>query len=308
MRRGTPSGVSGFMLFKNEPYLQAGRRIFTEQCNLISQYSQSAAGDPDKAVHEIRKATKRIRTLLLVFRYYVGEAHYIAEKQCFANLSRWVAPHRVSWVNHFLVCELRNRVAYLPFANQLETIRQALAERILRSALDMKQNQVFERIRSNAKERRFDPPEAGNVTDLLRSMITSVSANYRKAQAAYQRASGNPEPEIVHAYRKQVKKLWYMMTLMRKTWPAMMDLHVRILNRMGEKLGTEHDLAELIDYLSSGQDGLVASDYQLLVRRIEKYRKDTRRSIWFLSARYFAESPGAFKKKLEIYSHQFFGS
>jgi CHAD domain-containing protein len=84
-----------------------------------------------------------------------------------------------------------------------------------------------------------------------RMLLASVRKTYRNGRKALQVLHDDPSTENSHAFRRLVKYLWYQLRLLRNWNPAVLGPVVTNLDELGELLGQDHDLANLIDTLNA---------------------------------------------------------
>ena len=78
-----------FELKPDESLRRGIRRIARKQMDLaLEELTGAHAGGRDQAVHEARKAFKKVRAVLRLVRPVIGEAAYRAENSCFRDAGR----------------------------------------------------------------------------------------------------------------------------------------------------------------------------------------------------------------------------
>ena len=78
---------------------------------------------------------------------------------------------------------------------------------------------------------------------------------YRQGRRRMREAENEPSTEALHEWRKRVKDLWYHLSLLRETWPAVVGPEADEAHALSEKLGDDHDLAVLWDFACRWQPG-----------------------------------------------------
>ena len=99
--------------------------------------------------------------------------------------------------------------------------------------------------------------------------------------------------DALHEWRKRVKELWYHHTLLRELWPPVMDAVGDEAHELADRLGDDHDLAVLADWVSlHGEDG------EELFEAVERRRAALEAEAFALGARLYADKPSAFVGRL----------
>lgn len=254
----------------------------------------------DDSIHEIRKTMKRIRALLKLFRYAVGLEVYQHENFFFRDISRSISDLRISSVN---IKTLNNILKSKKFKERednhfilMDKIRvkhhELCEEMISKQKI---QRSISFLIRSN-KQTISKIPEFTCEFEMLASGLRRMN---KRCLVNLQRAMSQPSSENVHNFRKPVKYLWNQMIILRPLWSPAIGQSIRHLDLLGERLGVEHDLAEL--------EHLIFTNYhedpgsESLVHYIRKERNHIRKIVWPLALKVFAEKPGAFANRITVY-------
>jgi CHAD domain-containing protein len=108
--------------------------------------------------------------------------------------------------------------------------------------------------------------------------------------------------EDLHEWRKRIKDLWYQIRLLSSVWPEQMEALAEELKILSEYLGDDHDLTLLEQSASEfcQRDGK-AEEWTLLKAMIDLRRDELRKKAFVLGARFYAEKPSAFCKRLSRY-------
>lgn len=107
-----------------------------------------------------------------------------------------------------------------------------------------------------------------------RLLEPGVRASYREARQALHLLGDEPSDEALHELRKCVKTLWYHLRLLGKVRPGKLTPLAQALERAGELLGVDHDLAMLRAYAVENEgDSLDVLDPLIAHRRAKLQRK-----------------------------------
>jgi CHAD domain-containing protein len=286
----------------------------------------SAAGAPDeKAVHDTRKAIKRLRALLRLLRSELGQRAYRREDDVLRDVARRLSGARDAAV-------------------MLATL-DALVERQPRK-LGRRRGVIALRRRLAAESARVgqhtlaDPHERAELLGELHALRWRVSAwslpagsgvrlieadlhriyrqgGSRAALAARGKGGRRARTQAMHSWRKRVKDLRYAAEMLerradpgatgeskhaREERASAKSLHklASLADELGELLGTEHDLAVLEAHLRGG-DGLWHTGRgtrKALLRAIAKRRRALRKRALRHGQRLYAHRPSRFMRRV----------
>ncbi|MFP5332528.1 MAG: CHAD domain-containing protein [Acidimicrobiia bacterium] len=309
--RYLPAVTGGLALESREPLAQGLRRVTVEQFDLA--LAVLADQPHDVAVHEVRKATKRVRAVLRMVRPALG-ARYKPEDAILRDIARVFAPYRDAHVRVASLEAMRARYD----VHLRPTAFEAIADRL-----------------NDLRERRFSALENGDDLRTVAFALRSARARYaawpvdkRSAQAhgtaviehrfrsvgpgvdrtyAFGRdqmrsAERHPSAEQFHGWRKQAKYLRHQLEVLAPLFPEVLLGHAASLERLGDLLGEEHDLAELLRFLAGRPD--LAPDTverSMLVALVQHRRAELQAQSLSLGRRIYAESSDRFTRRIGTY-------
>ena len=271
------------------------------------------------AVHEARRSTKRIRAVLRLIKGELGERIFDFEDGWMRDIARLVSPVRDAAAlvesidvldriyGHLLVED-----ALAPTRQHLETRRTRLEARVMEDPV------VVVRVVENLEKAhgRYSnwpvDPSASNIYGVgIRDEFTAVrpglAHTYEKGRrrmvSAYRSAeSSTIDPEKFHDWRKSVKYLRHQMELLTPLWPEVVVGMAVTLERVGELLGQDHDLAVLLDTLESSPSVCPDPVERSLIRALASQRRnDLQTAARVLGRRVFAEEPESLTGRFEVY-------
>ena len=239
-------------------------------------------GPPDeRAVHETRKALKRLRALVRLLRPELGEARYERENAAIRGVAAHLAGARDAAVMLATLDSLIERNARkLRRSRAVGKLRKALAaEHAHRERLTFEQAGARAEVLGELRALRMRiaawqlPDSAG--CSLIEPGLRRV---YRQGRRRYRRAAAGKGDvtRTLHEWRKRVKDLRYAAEMLERRPPAKGDLAgagkgqrrrrkaaareaarmkrlARRADDLGELLGEEHDLALLGELLVRGK-------------------------------------------------------
>jgi CHAD domain-containing protein len=281
------------------------RRCAREQLAGAAERLERADEDPVKAVHEARKHLKKTRALLRLVRPALGRRAYRRENDALRDVGLALSGTRDADVRVATAQQLAEHAAGRLPADVLHALREALAAEAAegRAGGDADAARfapVIEALR--AAELRVEAwPLPGADWD---AVLAGVTRAYARGREAFATARATPEPELLHAWRKRAKDLWYHERLLAPAWPGVLAAQAEEAHALSELLGDDHDLAVLAERLADEAPPLApvvdaqrAELRALIAHRSDELRADAIR----LGRRVYAESPKAFTRRLARY-------
>ncbi len=275
--------------------------IMEGQCNQAISLCGMETRQADRIVHEMRKCTKRIRALLKLYRYAIGEELYAIENARYQAISQGLAPLRTSAAR---IAAIERLSAGSRLAVHRSDIRRLIRDcreshtLLVREAFAKKK--LKQQLRGTWKDCLNKTPDIPELACTFPALTEGLMKTYATGMRARSLALSQPLETNIHDFRKAAKNLWYQMQILRPVWPAVTGSLIRQLDLLGERLGTGHDLAELETYLQ----GIPVTGYKflpLMLEQAEHYRKRLQEQCWPLSARIYAERPRSFVRRMEAY-------
>ena len=311
-RRATRERSRRLGVFADEPFASGLRRMATEQLELaIEQLSAgNGAGPPEAAIHETRKALKRLRTMLRVLEAARGEQAVAQETAALKDVASQLSAARDAEV---MLATLEGLVERHPRKLDRRGVRR-LRARLTEEREQARAQTLGDPVRMalvvadlsacRLRVQTWEPP-GGRERDLLEPGLREL---YGKGRRRYKRARDSKgDPAVaMHEWRKRVKDLRYLGEMLqrrpsppalpralpgaptgRRQRPDRESEPLRKLARradgLGELLGEEHDLAVLAARVR-GSHGKAAVEPRLgpktrraLLKAIAKRRRKLRR-------------------------------
>lgn len=171
------------MSYRLEPGEQLApgiKRIALEELDEVLQYLREPGDDVDEAVHESRKAFKKLRGLLRLVRQEIGEEVYQRENGRFRDAGR-------------LLSELRQRAVMKTLAKEIHSLSDDLGE--LHDLADLRRL-VAER------------PSILTDTDARKSLLTHIDDRAAVLQAAAFRQGQRIYTESPKAFVQRLEACW----------------------------------------------------------------------------------------------------
>ena len=301
--------TEAFSLEIREPLAFGLRRLTVDQFDLAVEVLRAQA--PEVAVHEIRKATKRLRAVLRLVRPSLGD-RFRAEDTILRDTARVLAPYRDAQVRAITLEGIRER-----FDAQL---RPSAFESIAYRLFDLRDSQfaapgedfrtVSYALRSaRARYAAWPIDEASAkaygmavIRHRFASVAAGVTGTYARSRDEMRTAKQHPSAENFHSWRKQSKYLRHQLEILTPIFPEVVGGYSASLARLGDMLGEEHDLADLLRFLAAHRDlAPEARERALLVALIQHRRAELQSTALSLGSRIYTESPSRFVGRLAHY-------
>jgi CHAD domain-containing protein len=269
-------------------------RILVEQVELGAWHLERAQLS-DTHVHEVRKATKRVRAVLRMLSDDIDSRDYVRLNAEVRDLSRELSQVRSAVVQVEMLGSLVAEDA------QLIVDTRGL-HRELVAALDT-QRQGLEDSEVEDLSSRFMAVRSGieeiELHDDATTSLGGVRRTYRRGRKSMTHAYAAPTIESFHTWRKQVKYLRHQMEILQSVGtPAIPEL-VADLEEIGEALGGDHDLADLERAANTVAVGtLSSSTRQRLKEVIATRRSGLELRLKPIATRVYAANPGAFAEQV----------
>jgi CHAD domain-containing protein len=287
-----------YRLRKSEGAADGVRRIARAQLDLAAEELDAGTaprGDLDGAVHETRKAFKRLRALVRVTRDALGDEAYRRENTIFRDAGRRLSATRDAAVMVETLDDLRERHRRELDAGAFAGLRDALsAEAAAASRALADDRAAVEAVKGalDAARRRLGGwplPEDGGAA-MLEPGFERV---YRRGRRALKAARRDPSTEHLHELRKRAKDLWHAAQVLRPVAPKRMKKLAARAHELSDLAGDDHDLAVLRAAARERHATLAPGELALLEQLIARRRRRLQRKAVARARRLYARKPGA---------------
>jgi CHAD domain-containing protein len=280
----------GYRIEKDEALSAAFGRIAVEEIGVAQ--GELHGRNRIEALHNARKALKRLRALLRSLRFAFPDELFRQENQRFAAVGRRIAPLRDVHVQLRTLARLNGGAGDVSGC-----VRRGLLRRerdYTRQIPEMQQamSQMLDVSRQNLAlwpVARATPPKVAG----------SLKRVYKAGRRCFKTALRDPGPEILHQWRKQAKTLGYGLELIRCIGPKKAGKWINRTEKLSEFLGDDHDLFLLQSALEREHPSLPAPDRRRLSKLITSKRAKLQKRAFKLGKRIFHQKPGAFEESLQ---------
>jgi CHAD domain-containing protein len=312
--RYLPAVPEGFELSDAERLSDGLRRLSLEEVDRAIG-GLLGGSDVDVAIHEARKSMKRLRAVLRLIRDELGEDRYRQENDLLRNTARLIAPVRDSAVRLETVSTIRSRFSPHLKRSAFERLEHNLRIRHLDARTRVGEDpetlrRVVYALRSARARYRVWPAEADPketwrahpVAHSFEAMRGGLVRTYRRGSKEMKEAHKAPTAHNFHWWRKRVKYLRHQMELLRPMFPEVLDGYIDALDHLGELLGEEHDLAELVALVTNEPELCVdGAELTMITALAEHRRTELQAAALAIGLKVYAESPSAFADRMAAY-------
>lgn len=285
-----------YRLKLHEPIDEGTRRIFSEQVARACEELGSDAQVPPSAIHNSRKAIKRLRALLRLARPALGTPAFKAHNKSLGDIAAALSATR----DDDVITETMDKLE-VQFGDDgikiLAPLRETMAVHAgakARITVEAAQDAVQRLVRQTElfAELEFEAD--------LSTLESGLQKSYGKAVKAFAAASENPHDEAFHDLRKTVQWHWRQMTLISRAWPEYFKVRVDAARDLSQILGDEHDLSILRAFAAARDD--LTGEHQGSIIRLARARQEELRHEALSRAKRLLSEPGKlFAKRMAAY-------
>lgn len=306
---------TSLQLGESEPLGTGVKRVTMEQLEHAAR-GFFAVGDDGlgAAVHESRKSMKRVRALLRLVRGELPEKIYEFENESLRNTARLLSEIRsargvldAAWSIQSLYGDLLAEGTFADLIHRLSRRRDLTELKALEDP-----NLIGRVIRGLERaHHRYGSwptdPEAREVYGLgIRNSFSAVSpglsATFGQGRQAMVRAYERSDARDFHEWRKRVKDMRHQMEFLAPLWPEVVVGTAMTLERLGNLLGEDHDMAELLGLLETRPDLCPDPHERSLFRALANQRRgELQVAGEILGRRVYAEQPGSLTSRFAEY-------
>jgi len=282
----------GYHIEKGESLATAFGRIAAEEIDLAM--AQSRRLHRGEAVHNARKALKRLRALLRSLRVAFPKKLFRAENRHIAATCRRISP-------------LRDVHVQLRTLGKLKAAASPAGDHIRRQLL-RQQSSFIRRIPALRKTVRalLDVSRQSLASWPLRKataedLASGLKRIYKQGREAFKAARKSPTPGHLHAWRKKTKSLGYGLELIKNLGSGELSKMIRCSDILTVALGDDQDLFMVLRALDKEHRSNPASDFDRLANRISLKRAKRQKRAFKLGEKVYGEKSGGFEKRLDRY-------
>jgi CHAD domain-containing protein len=284
----------GYRMRSGEGAADGVRRVARGQIDFAAdELGGKGDDDLDSAVHESRKAFKRLRALVRVSRDALGDEAYRRENTIFRDAGRRLSAARDAAVMVETLDDLTARYGTELPDDAFSGLRVALADEAAAASARLADDRgAVEEVRGTlaAARRRVAgwPIDDDGGLELLEPGFERI---YRRGRRALKAARRDADTEQLHELRKRAKDLWHAAQILRPAAPKRMKKLARRAHALSDLLGDDHDLAVLRAAARERNATLAPGELALLEGLIARRRGRLQRKALSRGRRVYARKP-----------------
>lgn len=283
-----------FRLEHHEPMVEGIGRIAREVIRESIALLGDSTIDPGRRVHDVRTGMKRVRALLRMIRCEIGDDLFRRDDHHFRSVAHSLAPNRDRAVLADTIARLRQSdPAIFDNVSIFDVWQRVGADE---SGRPVSSDDLFDSAVALLREGEgyLDQWLVGR--NDFRGVQKGINRVYRRGRLLCARVRSDPTPERIHDWRRQVKYLWYIMTVLSPIWPRVMSALAAEYRSLSALLGDDHDLYLLHTKLAADE-----SLFAPLVRTIDLRRSAILKLAGKSGEHLFADAPRRHVRRLAHY-------
>jgi CHAD domain-containing protein len=279
-----------YRLLKKETAGDGIRRIAAEQVDKAIGEIRDDSMDRNEAVHRARKRCKKIRAVARLVRPALRE-QYSMENGWYRDAAASLSDLRdaQAMVETFDYLADASGDSFEEFAPVREHLVAKLQDATQHSGdLAPLLNEFVSRMEEGRKRIAGWDLDSADF-DVLGEGLKKTYKRGRKAMAS---AYDDPSTDTFHEWRKRVKYHWYHTRLLRGIWKPVMRARARELEKLGDLLGDEHNLAVLAAQVLQDEFADCAPEVvDDFLACVDSQRRKVRKKARPMGKRLYAEKP-----------------
>jgi CHAD domain-containing protein len=276
------------------------KEIAADHATAILSYLGRSASQGD-AVHQARKAIKRLRALLVLIRPAISFTDYKTTQEHLKSVARSVANLRDAQAMLGTIAKIARNDPVLgaspvaaALSMHLEARRAAQGQQVNRT--------VGTAARKTVRDVRTTFAQLTLTDDSFKPIEQSLEVNYGAARRAMKHAFDVGHDAAFHEWRKLVQRHWRHLQLLEEVWPKGIQPHIALARHVSEILGDDHDFSVLAALATTEAEALGDADVvDAYVTRCLEHQAALRKEAAIFGARCFAEKPRSFAARMRIY-------
>lgn len=285
----------------SEPVGDGARRIAREQIQkALGELDDRGMGLHDR-VHQVRKRCKKVRAVARLVRPALG-SRYAGINAHFRDAARALSDLRDA---HALVEGFDDVTAAWADewgATDLASVRAAFVTRRDRLTADQDVEGLFASTRDAFREHTADHSTWRMRAEGPGAWSGGLERVYRRGRHAMRAARAQPTAENHHEWRKRAKYLWYHARLLRHSWTGPLSALESELDRLGDVLGDDHDVAVVRETVSRESELAKVRGMDTYLDRLGRRSNALRAEAHDIGRRVYAEKPARFVTRLARYA------
>jgi CHAD domain-containing protein len=275
------------------------RRIAGEQiAQALAELSEE--GDSHEPIHDARKRFKKLRGLFRLVRTG-NEEFYRAENARYRDAARRLSASRDQTAMIEALDALKERFSGEIEGTSFDRFREVLEERRQAIAKDRNPRMIqLTRAELENGRRALDGLALPGTARMSGKILgRSFSRTYARARHATAVVARRQQAEDFHELRKRTKYHRFHLRLLRPLWPPMFTRAAEEAERIGDRLGLDHDYSVFRAGLAAEPEAFgPPEDLEVVLRCMERRQSELRVQSFDAARRLFLDSPKVVRRRV----------
>jgi CHAD domain-containing protein len=283
-----------FRLRPGESVAQELRRLVAGELRLARDELRRTNPPGDEAIHEARKAIKKVRAILGVIEADDGRGLGGSQKRL-RKVNRALSRLRDADAMLVIATKLRDENPGLFSERGFARLRGRLSSHKQKSMKTAQKDGAWKRIDRRLRKLRRQAERWRPANRQFGALGPGIRLTHRLGRTHLTQAKRRQRATDFHEWRKHLKALWYQLRLLEGSSPVVRK-DVRVLHEVETWLGEDHDVVVLCGELSTETS---LCDLARLRQAADGYQCDRRRKAIAATAYLFAPSSSQYVRRIE---------
>lgn len=291
-----------------EDFADGLKRLMIDECKTAIESIEAANEEESmhKAVHDARKAFKKIRACLRLVRDEID--YYSEQNKWFRDQGRKISDIRDAAADIEALDELKKQYnselykdAFSKLRKNLLHYRKKLADQVFRDENQL--HHIREDLSEKKKEIEFWQLEIQSFDDIR----PSIKRTYRRGIDGLEESAETEKIESFHEWRKRVKYLRYQIDVLNRLWPKVFETLEDELHDITDLTGFLHDMHNLQESADKLDNPFSDEEERILFYTLSDKQGTYLETHAILKGqKFYIDSPSKFCDRLEVYwkTHQ----
>ena len=279
-----------YRLRANESVRRGIRRVTAAEIDAaIKQLTNGE--DRDEAIHDARKAVKKVRGALRLVRFDLGK-RFQEDNTFFGEIGRKLSELRDAAAMLEIFDDLvKHYKSQLPH-NELVSVRHGLETRKRNFEAEKNIDAVVNEVIGDLRVARLRVDRWPLHSNGFAAVAPGLSITFKAGRRAFAAAYEDPLPENFHDFRKRAKDHWYHIRLLENLWTPVMEAYESSLKDLEQLLGDDHNLVVLrACVLNDPTHFKDKHDLEMLFKLMDSYQDELRLDARNIGERIYGQKP-----------------
>jgi CHAD domain-containing protein len=294
-----PRRFMAFHIKRKESPTRAVRRLSRERIGKALNRLRKC--DRLEAIHSVRKEIKKVRATLGLVRGKMGENAYRKRVKTLRAAAKRLQDPRDARVRpqalERLIVHFQNRLPARPFVE----IKRLLNHNCRVEVREFRKGNSVTVVSRLLRKMNRRANDLNVKADGWTAIQPGLQESYSHGRKAYETALNGTSPDHLHQWRKHVQNLWHQLRLLHSIQPQNLRAAAGEMKTLSQYLGDDHDLVMLRQFVARHCTRRQAREAEVLNELIDLRQKELRSAAFALGARFYAEKPSSFCRRLGDY-------